>query len=569
MSPHILILAVAATLVGAAPTLLGGALGSAAVLVALGLPLSLATAYLAAPETVTPFLGAYGALAFGGIVAGNVLCALRQERRASLLGGATGIAWAVAFLASLAWSSPAFHAAEFASLAGVVEGRDWTAEVQPKDPAHMRLVPTETARYVAGKVLSFDGAIGSQFSLGDDAGLTPQVVDGRLTYVIPLEFDGLGAWQATKGSPGWVQVSAEDPAAKPSLVLPGNAMPYTSGAWLGANVERVARLAGVREEVVGTRFRLDADHRPHWVLSLAEPLRGSGGTVVTGVAVVDPFTGAVERHGLGDLPAYVDVAYPPDVVQGYLADRGELSGGWWNGVFGKAGLTRPETTRLVSGNGGAPTYATGMTSASDHDDSLVSLVYTDPLTNRSVGYATHGGATESAAVRAADNNPEVRLRHLSATMPQVYNVDGAQTVVMPLVNDVRGFQGVALAEVADVNDVAQGPDVATAVANYRALTTRKGRAAELGRAGDGIAVAGEVARIGNVPGGQDYEIAIAGSGQIYVASSVGSPWLVLTRTGDRVSFSTTPGEAVVKPAADFVNLTAAPGTATSPSGTGK
>ena len=346
-------------------------------------------------------------------------------------------------------------------------------------------------------------------------------------------------------------------------------MPYTSGAWLGANVERVARLAGVREEVVGTRFRLDADHRPHWVLSLAEPLRGSGGTVVTGVAVVDPFTGAVERHGLGDLPAYVDVAYPPDVVQGYLADRGELSGGWWNGVFGKAGLTRPETTRLVSGNGGAPTYATGMTSASDHDDSLVSLVYTDPLTNRSVGYATHGGATESAAVRAADNNPEVRLRHLSATMPQVYNVDGAQTVVMPLVNDVRGFQGVALAEVADVNDVAQGPDVATAVANYRALTTRKGRAAELGRAGDGIAVAGEVARIGNVPGGQDYEIAIAGSGQIYVASSVGSPWLVLTRTGDRVSFSTTPGEAVVKPAADFVNLTAAPGTATSPSGTGK
>lgn len=138
-------------------------------------------------------------------------------------------------------------------------------------------------------------------------------------------------------------------------------------------------------------------------------------------------------------------------------------------------------------------------------------------------------------------------------LPQVYNVDGVQTVVMPLIGAALGFQGVALSAVADVNDVAWGPDASTAVQNYRARLVARGRGAELGRSAETVPVNGVIDRIAWVPGGQDYQFDLVGDRRMFVASMVGFPTLVLTRAGDLVSFRTPTTDASVLSAIGFIN----------------
>ena len=174
----------------------------------------------------------------------------------------------------------------------------------------------------------------------------------------------------------------------------------------------------------------------------------------------------------------------------------------------------------------------------------------------SVGYATNGGGTEGAALRAAKANPTIALNHLTPELPQVYNVDGVQTVVMPLIGAASGFQGVALSAVADVNDVAWGPGASAAVQNYRARLVARGRGAELGRGAETVPVDGVIDRIAWVPGGQDYQFDLVGDRRMFVASMIGFPTLVLTRSGDPVSFRTPTTDAAVLPAIGFLNRAA-------------
>lgn len=62
------------------------------------------------------------------------------------------------------WS--AFRSSDYAGLIGEVETREWTQDVQPADPRHIRQVSDELASFLADKQLgTAPGAIGSQFEV--------------------------------------------------------------------------------------------------------------------------------------------------------------------------------------------------------------------------------------------------------------------------------------------------------------------------------------------------------------------------------------------------------------------
>src|SRR3990167_1189931 len=78
---------------------------------------------------------------------------------------------AVAFYLLVAIANSAFLRADsyssIISHLGEIEESVWTRDIQPKDPAHMRMASEENATYQAKKVLGSAGAIGSQFEVGE------------------------------------------------------------------------------------------------------------------------------------------------------------------------------------------------------------------------------------------------------------------------------------------------------------------------------------------------------------------------------------------------------------------
>ncbi len=516
--------------------------------------------YAATPSTAYPLHGFVGVIALAFLLGGALVALIVGDvDSASAAPVAVPVVAPILFLLAYAFvwvgSMEAFRAADYAAMAGPVGTSDWTRDVQPKDPRHMLLVSRETAVYEARKGLSQDGAIGSQFSLSTGH-LTLEERNGHMVYEVPLDFVGYAAWSDKGVTPGWIEVDAEDPDRAPHLVRASAEHPirYTPGAWFGHDLVRAIRDAGHGDDVASVRFDVDDDGRAWWAVTTTRPLHGWSGDVVTALLLVDPSSGEVRSFAPAEAPSFVGVVYPAAVVEQYLDYQGTYAGGWLNAVWYGADVVKPEEPILVAGNQGHPTWVTGMTSSNSHDDSLVSLVYTDPRTGRSVRYLTSGGATEGAAVKAADHNPEVARRNLHAAIPQTYNVDGVQTAVMPMMNANDAYSGVALAPLQTVQDVSYGTDMQSALDDYRSVLMRKGQSVSVTTSAEVVPVDGVVDRIAPVPGSnRQYLLHLEGSGHIFVASSADAVSLGLTQKGDHVSFRTVPSGSSVWTVAGFAN----------------
>ena len=139
-------------------------------------------------------------------------------------------------------NSAMFNASTYSQFLGPVEEREWTQDIQPKDPKHMRMVSEENALYIAKKAVANAGAIGSQFEL-DWEYVTLQKVNDKLVYAIPFDFAGFFPWKNTEGTPGYIVVDAEDPERAPKFVESpkGKLLRYMPAAFFGSNLERHMR----------------------------------------------------------------------------------------------------------------------------------------------------------------------------------------------------------------------------------------------------------------------------------------------------------------------------------------
>ncbi|HEU5114543.1 MAG TPA: hypothetical protein VFT82_02130 [Candidatus Paceibacterota bacterium] len=468
------------------------------------------------------------------------------------------IGYVAALIIALVAGSHMLNADRYSALLGKVEERDWTKDVQPKDPKHMRMVSEENALYIAKKAVANAGAIGSQFSLDWDY-VTLQKVNGHLVYVLPFDYNGFTVWQSTSGAPGYIVVDAEDPERAPRLVeLPeGKRMRYMPNAFFGDNLERYLRQNGFLNEGLATaRFELDEKEEPHWVIPLWSPVALWSGSTLTGVAVVNPATGDIKRYKLGEIPAWIDRAVPAGLVETYIDERGEYFDGWWNAFWAKTGVTEAENPILVVGSDDNLEWVTGVTSKSANDDSLIGLMYTNSRTGKSVFYRTNGGAIDNAIMAAVDKHPQVNYKKLHASTPQTYNVYGVMTSVVPLLNDNHAFQGVALVRVANPQDVAVGITQSEALRNYQSVIFRSGEQIALSKSREVETLAGTVDRIRqDVSGnGSLYYFHLSGVSRIFTVSSGDHVKVTLTQPGDSVRVSYVASHEETVPVESFDNL---------------
>lgn len=445
----------------------------------------------------------------------------------------------------------------YASLIGTVEKEEWTQNVQPLDPKHIRLVSRELAEYLADKQLgSAPGAIGSQFKVSK-ASMTLQKVNGKLQYIAPLDFGGLWEWNSANTSPGYVAIDGEDPL-KPAVLKLGKKFRYTPEACFGNNLDRMLHKKGylVSSTITDRSFEIDDSERPWWVVTVYEPTIGWWGAKVKGVVILDPDSGKDIFYPLGKIPEWIDRAIPEEFVEKYISYYGKLSGGYWNQnkFFGaKLNLTEPETPFFVYGADGKSYWSTGVTSTSVNDQSTIGYMYTDARTGKSKFFHAVG-ATDEAVVTAVDNKVAYKKWH--GTSPTLYNIYGKLASIVPLLGENHTFQGVAIVDISNMQ-VALGDNELQALREYQKMISSSGEqiAPEMARQQENIE--GVIDRCSRETKGSEtiYYLYIKTIPHTFTGSSELSPAkLPITEKGDRVKITYIASEEDVQPMLSFDNF---------------
>ena len=523
--------------------------------------------YFQCPSGVWMFGGYVGCVAFALLVINtvveHVIRSARDDTRFKLGWSACFPALAcVAFSYGGCASCQCTNASKFAGLIGTVEERDWSKDLQPADPKHVITVPPSLAKWLADKQLgSAPGAIGSQFEISEEH-LTLQLIHGELWYVGPLDFREYTTWSSSGVSPGYVMVFAEDPQRQ-VVVKIDEKLAFMPGAFFGHNLERHLQTHGYwTSGLAEATFEIDEAGKAWWVVTVFKPTMGYAGWKVQGAVLVDPVNGATTYYALGQVPTWVDRVIPQSFVKDYLTFRGGLGGGWWNSVWAKSNLTKPEDPTIVYGSDGEPYWVTPISSDNDNDKSIVSLAYTNARTGVTHSYRATGGT--NSAILAAVNNV-VSFRKFHGEHPSIYNVYGTLAAVVPVLGENNTFQGVAIARL-DMNEVVFGTDMASAASEYR-KKIGKTDATLPGQESATIVREGLVDRFSfEVRGGETtYYLHLADERKLFTGSSGISQKFALTKEGDRVKVSFLDAKEEVVPLLSFESLTLIPKPASSAS----
>lgn len=442
-----------------------------------------------------------------------------------------------------------FRSNEYESMIGQIENREWTQDIQPKDPKHVRLVPEELAYYLATKQLGEGGGvIGSQFQVRK--GMTLQKIRGELWFVSPLDFKGFRSWTDRDFSPGYVIVNAQDPRGKIEVVT-NLELEYMPGAYFSLNLERHIWLKYPRLGFYKLFFQLDENKKPFWVVPVFKPTIGWSAKKYVGIIILDPETGEDKLYDLKDAPDWVDPILTQDIVHDYLSWYGMFGQGWWNSVWGHRNILEPETPDIVFGSDDRQYWVTGLTSTNSNDKSLVGIAYTDARTGKTVIYHAVGG-TDEAVLELVNNR--VSYKKLHGSSPVIYNIYGVMTSIVPLLGESHSYQGVALVDVANMQ-MAEGEDLESAIRGYQKIIMSGGQTVAPDKSVKINTKEGLVDRNAwEIKGGETiFMLHLEDGAHIFSGTTEISPKLPLTRVGDNVTVWYIDSEEDIVPLCKFDN----------------
>jgi hypothetical protein len=541
---------------------------------------SLLTVFFVMPSMAGPLFGTVGFIVAIFLALSGFSSSLLNEREDEKSGrelipyyvgiGATGI-YALVGIAN----SPMFRASAYAALVPQIEAHEWSADFQPKDPRHLRVSSPENAMFLAGRAVgqatTLDArgqpnSIGSQFKVFDDVA-SVQIIKGELWTIVPLDWTTWGPqFSGTTGVPGYIKVSGENPILSAEYVglRSGDEFRYTPETIGGNNLTRFVWGQYPDKIIADTHLEIDDEGKPHYIISLAEPTIGWWGEKVIGALIIDPVTGSgVEKFiPLGEVPSWVDRVEAEYIVHRNIDYHGKYARGFMNrSVYGSSVLAATQT-HFGYGSDGQPVFATGITAHNNtssetiHSDSLVAVYYTNTRTGKTVEYMLQGGATEERAVEQCNLIGDVKNRSYHGTTPQLYNVYGHISYVVPLQNASHAFAGVAIVSVMNPQIIAWGSSAHEAELAYKQVIVSNSMQMAIDGTRKLSEVKGEVERFGSmlVSGSTTFFIQVKGMKHLFTVPTTTSAKVPVTKIGDLVWVQYFDSGETVMPVNKFDNL---------------
>jgi hypothetical protein len=277
---------------------------------------------------------------------------------------------------------------------------------------------------------------------------------------------------------------------------------------------------------------------------LTRPAIQYDASMVAGVLLVDPETGAITHYDQDKVPEWVDRVVPESIATASATWWGRYGRGWWNSWTSMDGVMEPTDERgkaesmwLIWGQDGQSYWFSGMTSVSVHDQALTGLITTNARTGRS-RYCPFSGANEDAVLQAV-NAAVSNFRGYHGTDPVLYNIYGEPTWAVPVTSEDHIFQRLALVRASNLH-VALGADRASALREYRKLITISPGQVAPGEEGKLTRLTVKLDRVQpDVQNGATtyYLYSKEYPTKIFSGTSALSPKLPLARAGDRASIA--------------------------------
>lgn len=488
--------------------------------------------YFNNPTLAFDFAGIYAALLVAAIPA--VALSGRKLPAAALVFVAV-VFGAVVFLTS----APILHANAYYKMLGKEVPANFHDALPPIDIDQAPLVSQDMALQAMQKRLSEIASLGSQVAVG-----TPvkQLVRDKLVWVAFLEHSGFFKWFSDGATPGYLVVSAHDPAdVKLVMELGGKPLRlrYLQSGYFGDYVERHAYLSG--QSTIGlTDFEpeIDDDGVPYYVGTVYEHRVGFSGSESTGIITVNAVSGEVKRYQLGTEPAWVDRIQAEEFILEQMQDRGEYVHGYIN-LNNEGRLRVDGVLDLVYGSDQRPYWVGGMTSKGKNNG-LSGFYFVDSRT-KTVRWFKVPSVSQATAAHAVENvNPE---KHYTATNPLPFLVNGAPTYVMAL-RDVQGVsRAFGMVDMRNNQVIGVADTLNATLRSYQSKRSTNRVDAEIGTESREVTLKGAVVRIASEFRNSQtmYYITLATDdkilGTIFTGSSDLSEELVLTKPGDKVELS--------------------------------
>lgn len=361
--------------------------------------------------------------------------------------------------------------------------------------------------------------------------------------VSPLGYADLFKWFTNReaGIPAYALVNMTTQDAE-IVRLEDNPIHYSESEPLVRNIDRHVQLSYPFYMFDQKSFEIDDEGHPWWICPVQSRTIGLfGGTTIERVVMVDATTGETQDLAIGDVPQWVDHAYPTDLLLEQYNWSGKYKDGWLNSVFGQKNVV--QTTPGTDGNLGYNYIAkdddvwvyTGVTSATA-DNSIVGFVLINQRTAESHFYPV-AGATEESAMQSAEG--QVQNLRYQATFPLLINVSGQPTYFMALKDNAGLVKQFAMLDIQRYQNVAVGNTVAECQKAYQALLATNGVLAESGVDTGAVEKQGTIAHIAQavVEGNSHFYVKLDDGSAIYDFALPGLIEIVGYKEGDAITFT--------------------------------
>ena len=376
---------------------------------------------------------------------------------------------------------PIFHAGGYASIMTVEDSvfEEDLAETLSTDS--IALMDTSSAQMLGDREIGSLSDVVSQYNVSDDYAQID--MNGSPLKVSALEYAGFFKWinNRSNGVPGYVTVNPVSMSAE--YVECSEGMVYVPSAYLQQDLARHIRFRYPTKIFGNLHFEIDEDGNPYYVASVyTKKIALFGGQTVKGAIIVDPTDGSSEYVDLEDVPQWVDVVYPGDLLCTQYNWYGIYDNGFVNSIIGKKGCKQvtqySSSTEDYDSDDSVPVndygyvakdgdiwIYTGITSVNG-DSSNIGFLMANQRTGETHYYSV-AGADEKSAMAAAEG--EVQEKGYQASFPSLINVDSEPTYIMVLKDDSGLVKMYAAVNVEQYNLVTTATTQEECIQKYRSL----------------------------------------------------------------------------------------------------
>ncbi len=357
-------------------------------------------------------------------------------------------------------SAPLFRAKDYAAMLEVREGV-FAEEVDKIQLDQVPIVDREAASVIGEKQM---GALGDLVSQFDIATNYSQVnIAGKPIRVSPLRYADVFRYLGNFRDGIQYYVSVDMTTQDGELNKLEKPIFYSESDWLMRDLDRHLRFKYPFALLGESNFEIDDDGNAWYVTpKLTKRIGFFNGLDSEGVILTDANSGESTFLPTGQIPEWVDRAYPSELIIQQLDWYGLYRGGFFNSIFGQRNVTSTTEGYNYISQGTDIYLITGVTSVRA-DTSNLGFYYVNLRTKDAVFYP-QPSATEYAAMQSAAG--KVQEKNYQPTFPVILNIQDRPVYFMSLKDQSLTAKMFALVDAEQFTDVVVGNTVTEVMALY-------------------------------------------------------------------------------------------------------